>query len=370
MIPIVNHQYKYILLYSAKSGCSSLRRLYLSIHADEFSSQVKSQLDHYHNLNELFPYEINSNHSGYRSLLITRNPYDRIVSAFLDQYVYYRGEHMNVMLDKYCKGEEPKNFLEFLLFLRNVPDRERDGHFQSQNFFAHANNVIMPKRFFGRFQNSNSSPDTFYLSQFADIKNFSSAMSMHFNYVFKNHTEMLSKAKTCLANLKKSNSSFYGHENYEDASELSVKELDNIVYAPKSQDFLVKKEVVTLVNDIYAQDFRMFGYKMGKVPVKTASKEIAKVPDDLDWKMYLRLNPDLHLRPDEFYNERTVIRHFLEFGQYEEHLRAYKLEDPEGFDWRKYLSLNKDLVRAGIDTHEAALEHYLGYGVREYRRYR
>lgn len=367
MIPIVNHKYKYVLLYSAKGGCSSLRRLYLSIHSDEFSDDIKGRLDHYHNLNEVFPYEADRTHVGYRSLLITRNPYDRIVSAFLDQYVYYKGEHVRAMLDRYCKGDEPDNFLEFLQFLKNVPDKERDAHFQSQVFFAQARKVVFSKGFLGRVQAA--FPKTFVLSQSSDIKEFNSAMLEHFGYVFRHNEQMLKKAETSLANLKKSNSSFYGHENYEDASKLTVKELDQIVFAPKPQDFLVDSNVIELVNDIFAQDFRLLGYRVGDIPVKKASKEISNVPDDLDWEMYLKLNPDLYLRPNEFYNERTVVRHYLEFGQYEEHLRAYKLEDPEGFEWRKYLKLNQDLVEAGINTHEAALEHYLGYGIREYRRY-
>ena len=51
MIPIVNKKYKYILLYSAKSGCSSIRSLYLDLHRDEMSEEQLSGLNFYHNLN-------------------------------------------------------------------------------------------------------------------------------------------------------------------------------------------------------------------------------------------------------------------------------------------------------------------------------
>jgi hypothetical protein len=73
------------------------------------------------------------------------------------------------------------------------------------------------------------------------------------------------------------------------------------------------------------------------------------------------------LPPEHIYNERTVIRHYLEFGRFESVPRAYRIEAPDGFDWRRYLSLNDDLPAAGITTELAAIEHYISYGIREQR---
>jgi len=39
MIPIVNDQHRYILLYSAKAGSASIRQLYLLLHAEELSAE-------------------------------------------------------------------------------------------------------------------------------------------------------------------------------------------------------------------------------------------------------------------------------------------------------------------------------------------
>ena len=116
---------------------------------------------------------------------------------------------------------------------------------------------------------------------------------------------------------------------------------------------------------IYAADFKLFGYHVDEVPERPASKEIQALPADLDWQMYLRLNPDL--TPDVFYNERLVVRHYLEFGRFEAIPRAYKIEAPTGFEWRRYLELNDDLKAAGVTSELAAIEHYISYGIREGR---
>lgn len=44
-------------------------------------------------------------------------------------------------------------------------------------------------------------------------------------------------------------------------------------------------------------------------------------------------------------------------------------ELPELFDWKIYLIMNPDLIKCGIITEEAAVNHYLSYGTNEYRQY-
>ena len=83
--------------------------------------------------------------------------------------------------------------------------------------------------------------------------------------------------------------------------------------------------------------------------------------------MYQSLNPDLPR--DKMYNERSIVRHFLEFGQFELESRAYKMEVPDDFDWRNYLNLHEDLLSAGLDSEQQAIAHYLTYGLREGREY-
>ena len=140
-----------------------------------------------------------------------------------------------------------------------------------------------------------------------------------------------------------------------------------MVLAPCPQEFYVSKRARELVEYIYREDFYNFAYKEGIIPAKKGIDIQTVLPQAFDWQMYLELHPDLP--PFEIYNERTVVRHYLEFGQYEEIPRAFKLDAPLGFDWRTYLAKYPDLVVNGVDNEEKAIKHYLGFGIREGREF-
>jgi len=365
MTPIVNDRYKYIMCYSAKVGCTSMRILYLSMHAAEMSEEQHANLRGYHNLNQLFPFEVDKDYSDYFAFIITRNPYSRVVSAFIDQYAYAKNSGVLKMLAEHPpQTGEPQTFLEFLEYLKRVPDCDRDSHFQTQSYFAHAASITNKKnrlrQWLGR-----SPTGHLNVSYSGDISGFASHMTEIYQKVFEFDESMLSFAREKINEVQHHNSTFYGEQDFADAAQLSVAQLDELKFAPKPQDFFNSKQVRDLVDDIYKSDFDNYGYSRDEIPHKLASKEVALVPEDMDWQMYLRLNPDLP--PNNIYNERTVLRHYLEFGRFEAHPRAYKIEAPEGFDWRRYLSLHGDLSKAGITTESAAIEHYISYGIREER---
>lgn len=365
MIPVVNQRYKFILLYSAKAGCTSLRSLYLDVHRDELTTEQLSDLDEYHNLNEVHAYDPEQDYSNYFAYIITRNPYSRVVSAFLDQYVFLRHEGVNEMFEN-CPPQEglPNNFIEFLEFLKSVPDSKRDSHFQTQAYFSYTNRVVTPSNLQYRF--FKLKPEhALGVNYIGDIAGFEKHTRKVFKRVFRHDQTKLSFALEKLAQLRKRNSSFYGRDDYPNAASLDIKELDEMVYAPKPQDFYVDPIARKLVQEIYQEDFNLFDYPVEQVPEKEPSKEINSVPRDFDWKMYLRLNPDLPR--DEIYNERSVVRHYLEFGRFEATLRAYKIAAPVGFDWQRYLNLHDDLPASGITSEKAAIEHYISYGIREQR---
>ena len=342
-----------------------MRILYLAIHDHELSDKQRATLDGYHNLNELTPYDPERDYSDFYAFIITRNPYARVVSAFVDQYAYAQNEGVNRMFALHPpRGGVPQTFVEFLEYLKNVPDAERDSHFQTQSFFSHTDTeVVFRKSLIGYLKRKKKK--TLTLDLHADIAKFNPSMRKVYRKIFRNNKEMMFLAEEKIAGIQRHNSSFYDEVDYDDAALLSIAALDEIRFAPKPQDFFTSERARSLVQEIYAQDFRMFNYDVEDIPHKQASEEISAIPDDLDWQMYLRLNPDLP--PDEIYNERTVIRHYLEFGRFEEVPRAYKIEAPQGFDWRRYLSLHDDLPAAGITTESAAIEHYISYGIREER---
>ncbi len=365
MISIVNDRYKYILFFSAKAGCTSIRKLYLAVHGEELSKSQQTELNEYHNVNALFAYDPERDYSDYYTVIITRNPYSRIVSAYLDQFVYTRQETARNMMAN-SSEPEPDNFLAFLESLKSIPDAQRDEHFQTQAFFAFKPMVVTKASPRYRWLKQKP-PQAMGIKECADISTLNKTMQRVFKRVLRDDKAKLDHALKELKNLRKTNSSFYGETNFKDAAQLSNKELDELVFAPKPQDFFTSERVRNLVEEIYQADFDLFGYQRGAIPNKSTSSEIQALPYDFDWRMYLRLNPDLPL--DHIYNERGVTRHYLEFGRFEEHPRAYKIVAPAGFEWQSYLSKNPDLVERGINDEMSAIEHYISYGVRQHRRF-
>jgi len=85
------------------------------------------------------------------------------------------------------------------------------------------------------------------------------------------------------------------------------------------------------------------------------------IPYDFNWKLYLKINPDLN----QNCNENDAIYHYLNYGIYEN--RQYKQTIPYDFNWRIYLKLNPDLNQ--YSNKDEAIYHYLNYGIYENREY-
>ena len=364
MIPIVNDKYRYILLYSAKVACTSLRKLYLELHRDELSDAQRNHLRAYHNINEVQRYNPDKDYSGYTSFAITRNPYARIISAFLDQFVYARNSGVEKMLSEVPPEKMPDNFLEFLRYIERVPDKDRDSHFRSQAFLPFTLTVVT-RRCLRYWIPRKPESRPFKVNYDGDISGYKKHFAWLYRRVFKDDKTKQQQAMAALAAQTKSNSLFYSEDEYPNAALLPLSDLDAMVFAPKPQDFLQQAEVVSLIQSLYAEDFRIFGYNKKQYPNKGASKEIDLLPQGFDWKMYKRLNPDLAC--EQIRNERSYVRHYLEYGRFEGPNRAFKLEAPAEFEWRRYLSLHADLPAAGISTEEGAIEHYLSFGLAEGR---
>jgi hypothetical protein len=86
------------------------------------------------------------------------------------------------------------------------------------------------------------------------------------------------------------------------------------------------------------------------------------IPNDFNWKVYIKLNKDLN----QNCNENEVVYHYLNYGVFEG--RQYKVEIPNDFEWRVYLKINKDLNENC--TEDDVNYHYLNYGFFEGRTYK
>ena len=337
-----------------------MRLLYLALHGSGFNAQQTDLLDDYHNLNEVFPFDTKQDYRGYFKFCISRNPYSRIISAFLDQFVYARNQGVREMLSRNHPDLPINNFVEFLQYLKTVPDSERDSHFQTQAFFPHDIKILTKRNYFRKPKYA-----AMLLNHVGDIAEFDAHLQKVYRRIFRRDKSMRNQAMQEIENIKKRNSSFYANEDFDNASEIPVSELAKMVYPPKPQDFLGLVKAKQLIQQLYAQDFELFNYAPEHLPRKRPSPEVMAIPDDFDWQTYLLLSPDLQL--DGIVSEPAVMRHYLEFGKNESRRRYYKIQAPSGFDWQKYVGAYADLVAAGIDNERDAIIHYLSHGKNEGR---
>ena len=76
-----SNEYKYIIRWNGKSGCSFFRQLFLYLHESEAKNGITNK---WHDLAKDFP--IPSNVSNITKIVLVRNPYSRVVSMFCNKY--------------------------------------------------------------------------------------------------------------------------------------------------------------------------------------------------------------------------------------------------------------------------------------------
>jgi len=87
-----------------------------------------------------------------------------------------------------------------------------------------------------------------------------------------------------------------------------------------------------------------------------------QIPNDFDWKTYIRLNDDLN----DHDNKTDAINHYLNYGMNEK--RQYKVKLPNDFNWKTYIAINSDLIEVTNETE--AINHYKKYGFFQNRNYK
>lgn len=115
-----------------------------------------------------------------------------------------------------------------------------------------------------------------------------------------------------------------------------------------------------------------------KIKDKLDELEPSVLPQNFIWRDYLELNPDLiELGID---TEKEAKYHFMLFGlsEFRPYVKLYADDDqcgltltdlPDDFDWKAYLKYNKDLSFSNIDTEAACKRHYQKWGYSENRIY-
>lgn len=336
-----------------------MRKLFLSLHREELDDKQSSELrdfHDYHNLSLIFPYEKDRDYSDYYTFYLSRNPYGRIISAFFDQYVYRKNSGVEDMFSLLPpKKDIPNTFVEFLEYLKTVPDEYRDSHFKTQTYTGDF--VTKKPSIFNRVDIIKS------LDCVDDLSNFKTILTKAYSIIFKDDEPMYQRAMTEINNAPKANSLLYCDYARDNLENVSLTELNSKPYAPLPQYFFQSERAKKLVLDVYGDDFKRFNYAKDDVPNKRVSPELVNIPNDFDWRVYLQLNPDL--TSSKITTASEVMNHYLNYGRHETNKRYYKVETPDGFDWRQYLNARSDLTAAGITSERDAVIHYLTFGRNE-----
>lgn len=180
---IINHRYRFIYCPIPKVACSSFKQLAIQLSDLEDKAEavhLPHKLMHSyvsHNLTLSSKYGLEESQtflddSSYFKFAFVRNPWDRLVSAYLNKFVdplkrtgYNVPIAQEVIKDFYLKrGESPQywksiTFNHFIEYLMDKSDADVDGHWRSQHHFL--GNVDFD--FIGRFESIRE--DCQYLSR-------------------------------------------------------------------------------------------------------------------------------------------------------------------------------------------------------------
>ncbi len=99
MFFLIDHQLKIIFGWSAKSGCSHIKKIYWFLKEDDIDHKIHINIEYS---------KLPDNIELYDIIIICRNPYKRLVSGFLDKYNKIYGE---------CKNTWTYDILTFSMFV-------------------------------------------------------------------------------------------------------------------------------------------------------------------------------------------------------------------------------------------------------------
>ena len=219
-------KYQYSIVWSAKSGCTLFRRLFLSLHQDELP---REPTDHWHFLHEDFPLEPKFK----KSIVLCRNPYNRVASAFFNKIC---GGPSHNFLSKKIKLNQVsfKNFLLYLLDHKSELDKI-DIHIKPQ---FNSLNCLEGHKIFK-----------------VKLENFNKEIIDAYNYF--DIQELVPSIKTFL---RKPNQ-FINTTQRNDCDSFcgeTVYSLNETVF-PETKYFY-NDELRELVQKIYSEDFKKFNY--------------------------------------------------------------------------------------------------------------
>jgi hypothetical protein len=246
---LYSKNHKYAVLYTSKCGCTSIRFFFLEIHKDEVD-QSKLVKFNKGDILDFFPLPPTLDLKSVPKFLVTRNPYLRAVSMYTNKFI----EENSLIKERFSKkGVECSNnsFLAMLEAIKKIKDAGG-----SESLFAVSTHIS--EQSYSRKAKFPLDSAHVYIIQ---LENLEKGLVGFYEKYFPG-SELLKKVKAsvndknnCLKSNVTPRSAYYDGL---DVAEMEFTDLKNI---PNYQSFYYNKRCKELVDEIYDQDFRMYGYK-------------------------------------------------------------------------------------------------------------
>ena len=217
----ISFQFKYIYVQTPKVGCSTIKSSLQKLELLDHANILDHKFIHNRNYSPLLkPSQVQNLHllferPDFFKFCFVRNPYTRILSAYLDKIVRNKRAKIQILRrhrKSYFRKDRFVSFTEFVKIISKIPPEQKNSHWREQ----------------------------FYESMWSKI-----------NYDFVGNFEEIEDDLTkVLAHV--SNGSF---------TNLSPKNHHGTNASSKLLDYYTQ-ESLDLVNAIYLKDFEAFGYKI------------------------------------------------------------------------------------------------------------
>ena len=150
-------QHKYIYVETPKVGCTTIKH-FLQNAERSINSTIDYSLVHDRRSSPLLSPRSNYsifiaafNHSSFYKFCFVRNPYSRLLSAYLDKFVTDERERLRLSPKLGIPVSRKPSFLDFLCAIQEQTDGDRDIHWASQEHLLSPSTVRYS--FVGRFEN-------------------------------------------------------------------------------------------------------------------------------------------------------------------------------------------------------------------------
>jgi hypothetical protein len=236
-------KYNYIAYYCNKSGCSSLKHLFIDLHKEELSLDVQAQLIT-HTAKASFTVPNNLDVKSVHKFLLVRDPYLRAVSMYINKYIGENSHIKRSMKEKNIVNRFGESFLSFLKFLKDLKERNLlnkvDGHMYEQSYeYNPKDNLFIVK-----------------------LENFEKEIKGLYKKKFKHNTEFLSKIDGLFSENNKSyhtnTTKIHNTAEHTDVSNVEFTDKKTIVIP--NYDVFYNDKTKKLVEMIFHDDFVNFGY--------------------------------------------------------------------------------------------------------------